>query len=141
MVEHVHPDVMLAHDDWGSKMNLFVRPEIWREIVKPAYVESYNYLHDNGVIIVHHSDSFCEPIVEDMVELHIDVWQGVLPTNDIAKIQKELNGRMTLMGGLDSGIFEGEDSTEEEIRGFEVFAERYRAGLDIERAAVEKITW
>ena len=116
MVENVHPDVMLAHDDWGSKMNLFVRDEIWREIVKPAYVESYGYLHDNGVIIVHHSDSFCEPIVEDMIDLHIDVWQGVLPTNDIEKIQKQVGGRITLMGGLDSGIFDGEDSTEEQIR-------------------------
>ena len=36
------------------------------------------------MLIFHHADSFLEPVVEDMVELHIDVWQGVLPQNDIA---------------------------------------------------------
>lgn len=116
MVDHIHPDVMLSHDDWGSKTNLFVRPELWREIIKPAYVKSYQYLHDNGVIIVHHSDSFCEQIVEDMVDLHIDVWQGVLPQNDIPRLQKQLNGRMALMGGIDASVVDRDDSTEEEIR-------------------------
>ena len=29
------------------------------------------YMKDNGVLIMHHADSYCEPIVEDMVELGI----------------------------------------------------------------------
>ena len=33
-----------------------------------------------------------EPVVEDMVELGVDVWQGVLPQNDIPKLQKQLAG-------------------------------------------------
>ncbi len=117
MIEHAHPDAILSHDDWGSKQSLFVQPDLWREIIKPAYVKPYNYIHDQGVLLIHHSDSFCEPIVEDMVDLHIDVWQGVLPQNDIVKIQKQLNGRMALMGGLDAAVADRADSTEEEIRG------------------------
>ena len=31
MVDHVHPDAMLSHDDWGSKTNLFMQPDIWRQ--------------------------------------------------------------------------------------------------------------
>ena len=116
MTDHVHPDMVLSHDDWGSKTNLFMRPEMWRDLIKPNYVRSYNYLHDNGVLIMHHSDSFCEPIVEDMVDLHIDVWQGVLPQNDIPRLQKQLDGRMTLMGGIDAPIVDRIDSSEEEIR-------------------------
>ncbi len=116
MVENVHPDVLLSHDDWGSKVNLFMPPETWREIIKPAYVKSFNYLHDNNVIIMHHSDSFCEPILEDMIELHIDIWQGVLPQNDIVKLQKQAAGRITFMGGTDAAIVDRPDSTEAEIR-------------------------
>ncbi len=112
-----HPDMILSHDDWGSKTNLFMRPDQWREYIKPQYEKSYNYLHDHGVLIMHHADSFCEPIVEDMVDLHIDIWQGVLPQNDIPAIQKQLDGRMTLMGGVDAAIVDRPDSTEEEIRG------------------------
>lgn len=115
LVDNLKPDVIISHDDWGSKNNLFMSPEVWREIIKPQYVRMYQYMKDHGVIILHHADSFCEPIVEDMVELGIDVWQGVLPTNDIVKLQKQLDGRMTLMGGVDS-VVDRAEATEEEIR-------------------------
>ncbi|MCQ2405642.1 MAG: uroporphyrinogen decarboxylase (URO-D) [Oscillospiraceae bacterium] len=116
MVENCHPKVLLLHDDWGSKTQLFMRPEVWREIIKPAYQKAYDYLHEQGVIIMHHSDSFCEPILEDMIDLHIDIWQGALPQNDIAGLLKKADGRITIMGGLDAGIIDRDDSTEEEIR-------------------------
>jgi uroporphyrinogen-III decarboxylase len=76
----------------------------------------YKYLKEHGVIIMHHADSFMEQIIEDMVELGIDIWQGVLPRNDIKRLQTQLAGRMTLMGGIDSAIVDRPDSTEEEIR-------------------------
>ena len=116
MVENAHPDMLLSHDDWGSKQNLFVQPELWREVIKPAYQKGYGYLKEKGVIIVHHSDSFCEPIVEDMIDLGIDIWQGVLPQNNIVKIQEQIGGRMALQGGIDAAIVDRSDSTEEEIR-------------------------
>ena len=28
MVEHVHPDMILCHDDWGTKTSLFMQPEM-----------------------------------------------------------------------------------------------------------------
>ena len=64
---------------------------------------------------MHHADSFCEPIAEDMAEIGIDIWQGVLPTNDIAGLSRRLDGRMALMGGV-SSVIDRADSTEEEIR-------------------------
>jgi len=116
IVDYVQPDVLLSHDDWGSKNNLFIQPELWREFIKPQYLKAYKYAHERGVVIMHHADSFCEQIVEDMVELHIDVWQGVLPQNDIQKIQEYLDGRMALMGGIDAAVADRADSTEAEIR-------------------------
>ncbi len=116
MTDMVHPDILLTHDDWGSKANLFMRPEQWRELIKPNYVKGYNYLHDNGVIIMHHADSFCEQIVDDMIDLHIDIWQGALPQNDIASILAKTDGKITIMGGIDAAIVDRADSTEEEIR-------------------------
>jgi len=115
LVDNLHPDAIISHDDWGSKYSMFISPAMWREFIKPQYVKMYNYMKDNGVLIVHHADSWCETIVEDMVDLGIDIWQGVLNTNDIPKIQEQLKGRMTLMGGIDS-IIDRPDATEEEIR-------------------------
>ena len=116
MTDIVHPDIILSHDDWGSKTNLFMRPDQWREYIKANYQKTYDYLHDNGVIIMHHADSYLMPIIQDMVDLHIDIWQGALPQNDIVKVLQETEGRMTVMGGLDAAIVDRADSTEEEIR-------------------------
>ncbi len=115
IVDYLEPDVILTHDDWGSKTNLFTSPAVWREFIKPQYVEQYKYMKDHNVIIMHHADSFMEPIIEDMVELGIDVWQGTIPSNDIPKLQKQLDGRMVLMGGLDAAVVDRQDSTVEEI--------------------------
>lgn len=115
IVENLRPDAVLSHDDWGSKTSLFMNPDTWREFFKEPYRKLYDYLHANDIMVIHHSDSFCEPIVEDMADIGIDVWQGVLPTNDIVKISKQLDGRMALMGGIDS-IIDRADAGEEEIR-------------------------
>lgn len=116
LVDNLKPDIILSHDDWGSKNAMFMSPQIWREMIKPQYAKIYGYARENGVMIMHHADSFMEPIVEDMVELGIDIWQGVLPQNDIVKLQEELQGRMVLMGGIDAAIVDCKDTPEDVIR-------------------------
>lgn len=116
LVENLHPDVVLFHDDWGSKTNLFMSPEVWREFFKPRYAKIYGYFKSQGVIVMHHADSYCQAIVKDMVEIGIDIWQGVLPQNDIPAIQQETEGKLILMGGLDASVIDVNDHSEEVIR-------------------------
>lgn len=116
LVDNLHPDSVLFHDDWGSKKNLFVSAEIWREFFKPRYARIYGYLKENDVILVHHADCHCELIVQDMVDLGIDVWQGVTPENNIPAIQKKLEGKLILMGGIDASLVDRKDYNEETIR-------------------------
>lgn len=115
LVEYLHPDVINSHDDWGSKTSTFYDPEIWREFIKPHYAKIYGFLKENGVTVIHHADCFCETLVPDMIDIGVDIWQGVVNTNNIPKIQKESEGKIVLMGGIDS-IVDREDQTEEEIR-------------------------
>lgn len=115
IVDNLHPDVICSHDDWGSERALLMAPDTWREFFKEPYRKLYRYLHDNGVMVMHHGDSFCEPIVRDMADIGVDIWQGVLPTNDIVRLTRELNGDMMLMGGI-SSVIDRPDSTEQEIR-------------------------
>jgi hypothetical protein len=116
MVEGARPEMMLIHDDWGMKNSLFMRPKHWRKFIKPFYAKMYAYLHSEGIIIMHHADSFLEPIVEDMAEIGIDIWQGTLPQNDIVKVQLQLSGKMCLQGGIDAPLIDRVDSTEEDVR-------------------------
>ena len=80
LIEHLHPDAIISHDDWGSKTSLFMSPDTWREFFKPLYARFYGFIKSKGVMVIHHGDSYLEPIAEDMVELGIDVWQGTLNT-------------------------------------------------------------
>jgi len=116
LIENLKPDAILSHDDWGSKASLFFSPEVWRTMFKPHYKKLYRLMKENGVLVVHHADSYLEPIIEDMVEIGVDVWQGVLPQNDIVKMGKILDGRMGLMGGIDAAVVDRADAAEEKIR-------------------------
>ena len=115
IVEKLHPDAIVSHDDFGSKDKLFMSPEVWREFFKEPYKRLYDYLHENGIIVIHHSDSYVEPIAEDIADTGADILQGLVPTNDIVAIHERLGGRMVLMGGVDS-IIDREDVSREEIR-------------------------
>lgn len=45
----IHPDVVFFHDDWGSKQNLFLPPDVWRDIIKPLHKEIVDVAHDCGI--------------------------------------------------------------------------------------------
>jgi len=117
IIDGLQPDVIFSHDDWGTKDALFMKPEMWREFFKEPYRRFYGYIRERGVIAIHHADSYLVPIVEDMAEIGIQVWQGVLPENDIPALQERLGGRMVLMGGIGAAI-DREDTGEEEVRAY-----------------------
>ena len=115
VAQHLHPDVIFYHDDWGSKQNVFLPPDLWREIIKPLHTEIVKTAHDCGILFVHHADCICQPLVLDMVEMGIDIWQGVMDTNDINKIEEEWGGKLTCMGGINSAYVDYEGATYEEV--------------------------
>ncbi|MFA6505456.1 MAG: uroporphyrinogen decarboxylase family protein [Treponemataceae bacterium] len=116
ILKHLRPDVIHFHDDWGDKSNVFLPPAIWREVIKPHHKRIVDCVKAGGALFMHHSDSVCGPIVEDMAEIGIDIWQGVIPQDDIAGIQKKLGGRMALIGGIDAQIIDMPEADEAVIR-------------------------
>ena len=117
LIDNLQPEAIFSHDDWGTKESLFMSPEMWREFFKEPYRRFYGYIRSRGVIAIHHADSYLVPIVEDMAEIGIQMWQGVLPENDIPALQEKLKGRMILMGGVGAAI-DRPDSEEAEIRAY-----------------------
>ena len=102
LVDNLKPDIILSHDDWGSKNTLFMSPETWREMIKPQYAKIYGYAVDHGVMVMHHADSFMEPIVEDMVA-DLGAGQGGLGAGAPAGVGDFLDQH------LGSGIGQGGD--------------------------------
>lgn len=117
--KHLNPDAIFFQDDWGSKQNLFLPPDLWREIIKPLQQEISDVIHECGMLYIHHSDCFCEPIAQDMVDLGIDIWQGVIPENNIPEIQRitrEAGKQLAMQGGIDTPAVDIPGMSEEEVR-------------------------
>lgn len=114
--KEIRPDIIFYHDDWGSKQNLFLPPDLWRKLIKPLQQEISDVIHECGMIYMHHADCICQPIVTDMVEIGVDIWQGVIAQNDIVEIQRITEGKLAMVGGIDGPKVDIENITEEAIR-------------------------
>ena len=115
--EHLHPDAILHHDDWGTQRSTFFAPDMFGEFLLEPYKEVYGRWKENGVeIIVHHSDSYAQTLVPYMIEIGIDVWQGVMTTNDIPAMIEQYGDKITFMGGINSAEVDYEGWTPEVVK-------------------------
>lgn len=116
LCDHLHPEVILHHDDWGSQKSTFLSPAMFSEFILPAYRNIYGYYKSRGVeLIIHHSDSFAAPLVPYMIDMGIDIWQGCLDTNDLPSLIKQYGGQISFMGGINNGVVDVPDWSEEKI--------------------------
>jgi hypothetical protein len=116
-IDHMNPDIIVNFDDWGSKTQMFLPPRVWREILKPLYGRFFGYIKSRGVIVMNHCDCYAEDVCVDMVEVGIDVWQGVTPENDIPVVAAKTEGKLLLFGGIDMPSIDYAGVSEETIRG------------------------
>ena len=116
LCKYMKPDAMFHHDDWGSQISTFISRDMFCEYYKPAYEKVYGYYHDHGVeLVIHHSDSYAATLVPDMIDMGINIWQGVMTSNDIPALIKEYGEKITFMGGIDSATIDYADWTEEDV--------------------------
>lgn len=113
---HLHPDALFHHDDWGSQRSTFLSPAMFDDFLLDAYKQIYGFYRDHGVeLIVHHSDSYAETIVPEMIEMGVNIWQGVMSTNNIPAMIEKYGKQITFMGGIDSAAVDHPGWTREEI--------------------------
>lgn len=116
LCKYLKPDALFHHDDWGSQQSTFLSPDMFREFIKPAYMKIYGYYKSHGVeLIVHHSDSYAATLVPDMIDMGIDIWQGVMKSNNIPALIEQYKGKITFMGGIDSASVDFEGWTPEVV--------------------------
>lgn len=100
---YLKPDALFHHDDWGTQTSTFISPAMFEEFFLPAYKKIYKRYRDNGVeLIVHHSDSYAATLVPYMIQMGIDIWQGVMTTNNVPELIRKYGGQISFMGGIDS---------------------------------------
>ena len=95
LVDHLHPDALFHHDDWGSQKSTFMSPDV-----------------------VHHSDSYAATLVPNMIDMGINIFQGALTTNNIPELIKQYGGKISFHGGIDNGLVDRVDWTKENVEKY-----------------------
>ena len=97
--DHLHPNALFHHDDWGSEINSFLRPEMFAEFFVDSYKEIYGYYKSRGAeFVFHHNDSYGANLIPYMIEMGIDVWQGTMESNNVKELLEEYKGKIAFMG-------------------------------------------
>ena len=114
--EYMAPDFLMMHDDWGNQKNMFISPDIWREVFKEPERRMVKAAHELGMYYMHHSCGYVEPIIPDLVEIGVDSWHSVSPVNNLARLKEEYGDRLIFAGGVDPQATDAPDATEGSIR-------------------------
>ena len=116
IIDRIKPDALFHHDDWGGQVSSFMSPDMFKKFFLEPYKKAYKFWKDNGVeLVVHHSDSYAANLVPSMIDMDIDIWQGVMTTNNTPELIKQYGPQISFMGDIDSGPVDVKDWTVEVI--------------------------
>lgn len=97
-------DMVWVGDDVAGQRGMLMSLELWREYLKPRFAVLFAAFKraNPDVKICYHSDGNCEPILDEMVEIGLDVLNPVQPqATDPFHLKKRYGRRLALFGGLD----------------------------------------
>ena len=84
-------------DDWGTQLDLIIRPQLWVEFFKPRYKRILNAIHDAGWHVWMHTCGKVNAIIEDLIEIGLDVINLQQPRAlGIKEIGRRFRGRICL---------------------------------------------
>jgi uroporphyrinogen decarboxylase len=99
-------DMIWTGDDFGSQNGMLISPAMWREIFKPRFAELFAELKaaNPDVLIGYHSDGAVAPILDDLVEIGMDVFNPVqpnVPGHDPGSLKERHGDRLSFWGAID----------------------------------------
>ena len=68
-------DGIFFTEDWGDQDRLFINPIVWREVVKPRYIDLVNIAKTRNLTVWMHSCGYIYNIINDLIDIGIDVLQ------------------------------------------------------------------
>lgn len=96
-------EVVRADEDIGTMNRLMVSPEMWRRYYKPCWKAAFDLVHKHGAKLWFHSCGYIRPLLEDLLEIGIDVWNPFphyVDGNDHEWLREWRRGRLALDGGV-----------------------------------------
>ncbi len=85
---------------------MMISPRMWRRIFKPRYAELFQEFKaaNPGLLIMYHSDGAVAPILPDLIEIGLDVFNPVqpnVPGHDPQELKDKFGDRLSFWGAID----------------------------------------
>ena len=88
-------------DDYGGQVNMLISPQTWRTLVKPRLARLFAPFREAGLPILMHSDGHIEPILPDLVEIGLTVYNPVQPeVTDHTWLRQTFGNQLAYYGGV-----------------------------------------
>ncbi len=99
-------DGIWTGDDFGMQTGMLISPNMWREIFKPRLAEVFSELKslNPDLLIMYHCDGAVSPILDDLVEIGLEVFNPVqpnVPGHEPADLKSHLGDRLSFWGAID----------------------------------------
>lgn len=101
--KYYNPDIYSQHDDWGTNLNMFFSPVIWRRFIKPHVKKLVDECHKLGMYYEQHTCGHVTPVIEDMVEIGVDLFE-IQAVNDMDYIKDNFEEKIVLRGCFNGQI-------------------------------------
>jgi len=94
-------DCILFGDDFGQQRGLIMGPTHWRHFLKPRLAKMYGKVRDAGKVVAIHSCGDNTPILEDLIEIGVQIFNPFQPeAMDIFAMKRKYGQRIVFNGGI-----------------------------------------
>jgi hypothetical protein len=94
-------DTISFGDDLGLQNSLPMRPESWRQYIKPSYERIFSYCRSNGVYVSLHTDGYIVNIIPDLIECGVSVLNPQDFVNGLDNICRLAKGKVFIRLDID----------------------------------------
>lgn len=97
-------DIFRCGDDMGNTQAMHCSPEVWRTFYKPQLARIFAVAKRHGLTIWFHCCGCCRPVLEDLIEIGVDLWDpvpGYVAGNDQAELKARYGEQLAFVGGVD----------------------------------------
>ncbi len=96
-------DIFWYGDDFATQRGLLLSPDQWRRFLKPTYRKVFELARSHGVKVWFHSCGTFRPVLADLVDCGMDVWETVqthLVGNEPGGLKRDFGRDLSFYGGV-----------------------------------------
>ena len=99
-------DGIWTGDDFGAQNGMMISPSMWRQLFKPRFAEVFRQFRavNPEVVVMYHCDGAIAPILDDLIEIGLDVFNPVqpgVPGHEPGELKAKYGDRLSFWGAID----------------------------------------